>query len=170
MKRSRFTEEQIIGVLREQETGQTTAAVYRRHGISEATFDKWKTKYGGMGVSEARRRRALEDEKLRRLLAEAMLEVAMLKDIASKNGDARRAARSRGTSACGARAERASGVPGDWDGQDDGALLSAAARWSLAWPSVRSMISGRPIRSQTTWSLEFSPPFVRPTQRGKASF
>ena len=86
MKRSRFTEEQIIGVLREQEGGQPTAGVCRRHGISPATFYKWKAKYGGLDVSEARRLKALEDEnaKLKRLLAEAMLDNAMLKDIASK--------------------------------------------------------------------------------------
>ena len=86
MKRSRFTEEQIIGVLREQEGGQPTAAVCRRHGISPAPFYKWKAKYGGLDVSEARRLRALEDEntKLKKLLAEAMLDNAMLKDIASK--------------------------------------------------------------------------------------
>jgi putative transposase len=86
MKRSRFSEEQIIGILREQEGGQPTADVCRRHAISGATFYKWKAKYGGLDVSEARRLKALEDEnaKLKKLLAEAMLDVAMLKDIASK--------------------------------------------------------------------------------------
>jgi putative transposase len=86
MKRSRFTEEQIIAILREQETGAATADVCRKHGISGATFYKWKAKFGGMDVSEARRLRALEDEnaKLKKLLAEAMLDNAMLKDIASK--------------------------------------------------------------------------------------
>lgn len=86
MKRSRFTEEQIIGMLREQEAGMRTADVCRKHGISEATFYKYKAKYGGMDVSEARRLKALEDEnaKLKKLLAEAMLDNAMLKDIASK--------------------------------------------------------------------------------------
>ena len=86
MKRSRFTEEQIIGILKEQETGQTTVEVFRRHGISDATFYKWKAKYGGLEVSEARRLKALEDEnaKLKKLLAEAMLDNAMLKDVASK--------------------------------------------------------------------------------------
>ena len=86
MKRSRFSEEQIIGVLREQEGGQPTADVCRRHGISPATFYKWKAKYGGLDVSEARRLKALEDEnaKLKRLLAEAMLDNAMLKDIAAQ--------------------------------------------------------------------------------------
>ena len=86
MKRSRFTEEQIIGVLREQEAGMKTADVCRKHGISEATFYKWKARYGGLEVSDAKRLKALEDEnaKLKKLLAEAMLDNAMLKDLASK--------------------------------------------------------------------------------------
>jgi len=86
MKRSRFTEEQIIAILREQEVGAKTADVCRQHGISDATFYKWKAKFGGMDVSDARRLKALEDEnaKLKRLLAEAMLDNAMLKDLAAK--------------------------------------------------------------------------------------
>ncbi len=86
MKRSRFTEEQIIGILREQETGMKTTDVCRKHGISEATFYKYKAKFGGMDVSDARKLKALEDEnaKLKKLLAEAMLDNAMLKDVASK--------------------------------------------------------------------------------------
>ena len=86
MKRSRFTEQQIIGILREQEAGMKTADVCRKHGISEATFYKYKAKFGGMEVSEAKRLKALEDEnaKLKKLLAEAMLDNAMLKDVASK--------------------------------------------------------------------------------------
>ena len=86
MKRSRFTEEQIIAVLREQEVGAKTADVCRKHGISDATFYKWKAKYGGMQVSDARRLKALEDEnaKLKKLLAEAMLDNAMLRDVAAR--------------------------------------------------------------------------------------
>lgn len=86
MKKSRFTEEQIIAILREQEQGLATAEVCRRHGISNATFFKWKAKFGGMDVSDARRLKVLEDEnaKLKKLLAEAMLDVAMLKDLNGK--------------------------------------------------------------------------------------
>lgn len=86
MKRSRFTEEQVIGILREQEAGMKTADVCRKHGISEATFYKWKAKYGGLEVSDAKRLKALESEnaKLKKLLAEAMLDNAVLKDLASK--------------------------------------------------------------------------------------
>jgi putative transposase len=86
MKRSRFSEEQIIAILREQEAGAKTADTCRKHGISGATFYKWKAKFGGMDVSDARRLKTLEDEngKLKKLLAEAMLDNAMLKDIAAK--------------------------------------------------------------------------------------
>jgi putative transposase len=86
MKGSRFKEEQIIAILREQEAGAKTADVCRKHGISGATFYKWKSKYGGLEVSDARRLKALEDEnrQLKKLLAEAMLDNAMLKDLNSK--------------------------------------------------------------------------------------
>ena len=86
MKRSRFSEAQIVGILKEQESGQKTADICRRHGISEATFYKWKAKLGGLEVSDAKRLKALEDEntRLKKLLAEAMLDNAMLKDVASK--------------------------------------------------------------------------------------
>jgi len=86
MKRSRFSEEQIIAILKEQEAGVPTADVCRRHGVSSATFYKWKAKFGGLDVSEAKRLRQLEDEntKLKKLLAEAILDNAMLKEITSK--------------------------------------------------------------------------------------
>jgi putative transposase len=86
MKRSRFSEEQIIAILKEQEAGMATADVCRRHGVSSATFYKWKAKFGGLEVSEAQRLRQLESEnaKLKRLLAEAMLDNAMLKEISAK--------------------------------------------------------------------------------------
>ena len=87
MKRLRFTEEQIIGVLKEAEAGAKTGELARRHGVSEATIYNWKAKYGGLEVSEAKRLRALEDEnaKLKRLLADAMLDNAGLKDLLAKN-------------------------------------------------------------------------------------
>ena len=86
MKRSRFSEEQIIAVLKEQEAGMPTAEVCRRHGINSATFYKWKSKFGGLEVSDARRLRTLEQEnsRLKKLLAEAMLDNVVLKDLASK--------------------------------------------------------------------------------------
>ena len=86
MKRSRFSDEQIIGVLKEHEAGAATADVCRRHGISGATFYKWKAKFGGLEVTEAKRLRTLEEEnaRLKKLLAEAMLDIAMLKDISAK--------------------------------------------------------------------------------------
>ena len=85
MKRSRFTEEQVIAILKEQEAGAKTADVCRRHGISDATFYNWKARYGGLEVSQARRLKALEDEnaRLKKLLAEAMLDNAVLKDVAA---------------------------------------------------------------------------------------
>ncbi len=87
MKRSRFSDEQIIAIVKEQEAGTRTADVCRKHGISDATFYKWKAKYGGLEISEARRLKALEDEnaRLKRLLADAMLDNAALKEIAGKN-------------------------------------------------------------------------------------
>ena len=86
MRRGRFTEDQIIGVLREHEAGVNTAELCRRHGISDATFYNWKAKYGGMDVSDAKRLKALEDEnaKLKRLYADAMLDNAGLKELVAK--------------------------------------------------------------------------------------
>jgi putative transposase len=86
MKRSKFSEEQIIGVLKEHEAGAKTADLCRRHGISEATFYNWKSRFAGLEVSEAKRLRALESEnaKLKKLLAEAHLDNAALKDLLTK--------------------------------------------------------------------------------------
>jgi putative transposase len=86
MKRRRFTEEQIIGVLREHELGTKTADLCRKHGISEATLYNWKSKFGGLDVSEARRLKQLEGEnvRLKKLLADSMLDNAALKDLLSK--------------------------------------------------------------------------------------
>ena len=86
MKRSRFTEEQIISILREQESGAAVAEVCRRHGVSSATFYKWKAKFGGMDVSDARRLKTLEGEntRLKRMLADAMLDNVALKDLLGK--------------------------------------------------------------------------------------
>ncbi len=86
MKRSRFTEEQIIAILKEQEAGVAVADLCRKHGVSSPTFYKWKAKFGGLDVSEARRLKALEDEntKLKRMLADAMLDNVALKDLLGK--------------------------------------------------------------------------------------
>lgn len=86
MKRSKFTEEQIISILREQEAGAKTAELCRKHGMSEATFYAWKAKFGGMDVSDAKRLKVLAEEnaRVKRLLAEAMLDQAALKDLLSR--------------------------------------------------------------------------------------
>jgi putative transposase len=87
MRKSRFTEEQIIAILQEQERGLTTAEVCRRHGVSQPTFYKWKAKFGGLDVSDARKLKVLDEEnrRLKKLLAEAMLDNAVLKDVLGKN-------------------------------------------------------------------------------------
>ena len=87
MKCSRFTQEQIIGVLKEHQAGVTAADLCRKHGISDATFYTWRSKYGGMEVSDARKLKGLEEEnaRLKKLLAEQMLDVATLKEMLAKN-------------------------------------------------------------------------------------
>jgi putative transposase len=86
MKRKRFSEEQIIGILREHEAGVSTADLCRKHGMSSASLYLWKSKFGGMEVSDAKKLRSLEDEngKLKKLLADAMLDNAALKDLLGK--------------------------------------------------------------------------------------
>lgn len=87
MKRSRFSEEQIIGILKEHQAGMTAGELCRKHGISDATFYTWRKKYGGMEVSEAKRLKALEEEnaRLKKLLAESMMDVSTLREMLTKN-------------------------------------------------------------------------------------
>tara|TARA_R110001606_G_scaffold302460_1_gene449932 strand:- start:1035 stop:1298 length:264 start_codon:yes stop_codon:yes gene_type:complete len=87
MRKSKFTEEQIIAILAEQERGMATSDVCRCHGVSSATFYKWKAKYGGMDVSDARKLKTLETEnaRLKKLLADSMLDDSILKDLLGKN-------------------------------------------------------------------------------------
>lgn len=87
MKRSRFSEEQIIGILKEHQAGLSPTELCRKHGISDATFYTWRKRYGGMEVSDARRLKALEEEnaKLKKLLAESMMDVSTLREMLTKN-------------------------------------------------------------------------------------
>ena len=87
MRRSRFSEEQIIGILKEHQAGMSARELCRKHGISDACFYKWRSKYGGLEVSEAKRLKALEDEnrRLKKLLAEAELDKSTLKEMLAKN-------------------------------------------------------------------------------------
>jgi putative transposase len=113
IQRKRSGEEQIIGLLKEHEAGVKRADLCRKHGISDATFYNWKNKYGGLDVSEAKRLRSLEGEnaRLKRLLTDGMLGNAALKDLLTKNGDARGEARGRVSSAEESPDERAADVP-----------------------------------------------------------
>jgi putative transposase len=87
MRRSRYTEEQIIGILRQHQAGLGAKELCRKHGISDATFYKWRSKFGGMDVSDAKKLKALEEEnrKLKKLLAETVLDAATLKEMLAKN-------------------------------------------------------------------------------------
>lgn len=112
MRRSRYSEEQIIGMLRDHDAGGSTKEICRKYGISDATFYKYKAKFGGMRVSDAQRLKTLELEngRLKRFLADAMLDNAALKDIASKTSNARREAPGRAAHDVQASDERASGL------------------------------------------------------------
>lgn len=141
MKRKRFSEEQIIAILWEHEAGVATADLCRKHGMSSASFYTWKAKFGGIEVLDAQKLRGLEVEnaKLKRLLAEAMIDNAGLKDLLAKNGDARAEARSRRASDCGASDERASGVPDRRRRARFGALPAATAGGCGASHSFKSL-------------------------------
>src|SRR3954469_4927253 len=91
VKRSRFSDEQIIGILKEHQAGLSATELCRKYGVSDASFYKWRSKYGGMDVSEAKRLKSLEEEngKLKRLLADAMLDVSTLREMHGKTSDAR---------------------------------------------------------------------------------
>ena len=128
MKRKQFSEEQIIGILKEAEAGAVVTDLCRRHGMSSATYYAWKAKFGGLEVSDAKRLRALEEEnaRLKRLLADAILDNAVLKEAAAKTGEACRSPEScRGGSAA-LRYQRASGVYHLQRGSDVGALRAPA--------------------------------------------
>jgi putative transposase len=129
MKRKRHTEEQIVAILKEHEAGVKTADLCRKHGISEASFYNWKAKYGGLEVSEAKRLKGLESEnaRLKKLLADAMLDKAALKDLLTKNGDPRCQARGCRSPALCVRHERAAGVQDDRLRADDGAVSVSQA-------------------------------------------
>src|SRR5690606_27731039 len=153
MKRKRFTEEQIIAVLREHEAGAKAADLARKHGVSEATLYNWKAKYGGMDVSDAKRLKALEEEnaKLKRLLADQMLEAAALKELLSKNGRARRQARSFRASAGRHEPVGASGLLLRRSGPEEGALpLMSSAGDAIARPIARTCQRAPALRLSAT--------------------
>ena len=121
MKKSRFSEEQIIGILKEQQAGLPVAEICRRHGISDATFYTWRSRFGGMEVSDARRLNALDEgnRKLKKLLAEAMLDVATLREALGKTSDARRTENGRELGHRGEGLFPASRLRGDRPGAED---------------------------------------------------
>ena len=115
MKRSRFSEEAIIGIFKEHQAGLSAAELCRRHGISDATFYNWRSKYGGMNVSDAKKLKALEAEnaKLKRLLAESVMDVSTLKEMLEKTSDARFEEKRRGL---GDHRQRLLAAPGVFPG------------------------------------------------------
>jgi len=115
MKRKRFSEEQIAFALRQADSGTAIEEICRKMGISEPTFYRWKKIYAGMGVTEIRRLKQLEDEnaKLKRVVADLTLDKAMLQDVLRKNGEAGRPTRGRAPSAAGLRYRRTTGLQGD---------------------------------------------------------
>lgn len=130
MKRKQFSEEQIIGILKEAEAGAVVTELCRRHGMSSATFYAWKAKFGGLEVSDAKRPRSLEEEnaRLKRLLADTMLDNAGLKDLLSKNGSARREAAGSRASPGDVGDERAAGVHGCRSGSHEHAVSLVPGR------------------------------------------
>ena len=143
MRKSRFSEEQIIGILKEHQAGLAVAEICRRNGISDATFYTWRSKYGGLEVSEAKRLKALEEEnrKLKKLLAEQMLDAATLREMLGRTSDAQLKEESRDL---GDRAEEllaAAGVRAGGAGAEDLPLQDPSSRrWGCAggcasWPA-----------------------------------
>ena len=117
MKRSRFSEEQIIGILKEAETAGNIRAVCREHNITEQSFYRWRNKYGGMDVSEARKLRELEREnsELKKMVAEQALDIRMLKELNEKNGEPGGSASRNRAPGGHARRQRATSLPGGRD-------------------------------------------------------
>ncbi len=130
MKRKQFSEEQIIGILKEAEAGAVVTELSRKHGMSSATYYAWKAKFGGLEVSDAKRLRSLEEEnaRLKRLLADTMLDNAGLKDLLSKSGDARREATSGRASPGDVGDERAAGMRGCRSGSHEHAVSLVPGR------------------------------------------
>ncbi len=126
MKKSRFSEEQIIGILKQAENGRPVAELVREHGITETTFYRWRRKFGGMEVSDARRLKELEEEnrKLKRMVADQALDIVALKDVFTKSGEA--AGQESGGSPCagGARPQRTPRLWADRDREIQSSLRS----------------------------------------------